>query len=413
MKFVHCADVHLDSPLRGLEAYEGAPVEEMRGATRTAFENVVDLCIDEEADLLLIAGDLFDRDWPDFNTGLFLVRSLARLREAGVRVCIVYGNHDAVGAITKTLPWPENTVIFRASRPKTLVLEEIGVAIHGQSFATPSVTENLAAGFPNAISGLVNIGLLHTSLDGREGHEPYAPCTVTDLTRLGYAYWALGHVHTFETVMTDPHVVFPGCTQGRHARETGPKGCVVVEATDGEVLSVERRITDVARWEIIEVDVSEAATLDDVRAKLASVLREVIADAEGRLAAVRVGIVGEGAAIEAASRRGAAWEQDVRALGIEIGGGGLWIEKVRMTRRTPMALDVSDEALGDLAAVLDALREDPGQLLSFEKITSLAQRLPAQVFDEGGEGGPADRAWLEERLIEASDLALARLTGED
>ncbi len=121
MKFIHAADVHLDSPLHGLERYEGAPVAEMRGATRRALENLVDLCRDERADFLLLAGDLYDGDWRDFGTGLFFAAQMVRLREAGVRVFVVRGNHDAASRITRSLRLPDNVHVFASRRPETVV----------------------------------------------------------------------------------------------------------------------------------------------------------------------------------------------------------------------------------------------------------------------------------------------------
>jgi len=79
-RFIHAADIHLDSPLRGLDRYDGAPVEEIRGATRRALENLVDVCLAERVAFLLIAGDIYDGDWKDYNTGLFFHRQMSRLR---------------------------------------------------------------------------------------------------------------------------------------------------------------------------------------------------------------------------------------------------------------------------------------------------------------------------------------------
>ncbi|MCU0723068.1 MAG: DNA repair exonuclease, partial [Planctomycetes bacterium] len=231
-KFVHAADVHLDSPLRGLERYETAPAEALRNASRRALENLVRLALDEGAAFVLLAGDLYDGDWRDYNTGLFFTRQVARLREGGVPVFLAAGNHDAHSRITKALRLPDNAHVFSSKKPETRRLEALGVAVHGQSYAAPEVKDNLAAGFPDALPGLFNVGLLHTALDGRPGHAPYAPCTVDQLRSKGYRYWALGHVHQAEEVSRSPHVVFPGCVQGRHARETGPKGCRLV-AVDG------------------------------------------------------------------------------------------------------------------------------------------------------------------------------------
>ena len=239
MKFVHAADIHLDSPLRGLERYEGAPIEAVRSATRDALANLVQTAIDESVDLVLIAGDLYDGDWKDYNTGLFLVAQLRRLHEAGIRVLLISGNHDAASRITRALRLPESVTVFATSRPETVVLGDLEVAVHGQGYASQAVTCDLSVDYPEPVPGCFNIGLLHTSADGREGHEPYAPCTVPSLVARGYDYWALGHVHRREVLHRDPWIVFPGNLQGRHVRETGAKGATLVTVEDRRVVSVD------------------------------------------------------------------------------------------------------------------------------------------------------------------------------
>ncbi len=266
MRFIHCADLHLDSPLRGLERYEGAPAQDMREATRRSFTNIIDLALEREVDFVLVAGDVFDGDWLDFNTGLFFANQLRRLADADIRVFIVRGNHDALSKISKAVPLPKNVHVFKSSKPETVVDENLGYAIHGQSFTTAAVIDDLAAQYPDAHSGLLNIGLLHTALSGREGHEPYAPTTPEKLASKGYHYWALGHVHNREVVRENPWIVFPGNSQGRNAREIGEKGCIVVEgdAEDG-IRSVEFVATDVARWQHLTIDATDVTTLDDLQ----------------------------------------------------------------------------------------------------------------------------------------------------
>ena len=258
LKFIHAADIHLDSPLLKLDAYEGAPTGEIRGATRRAFENLVQTAIDEKVAFVLIAGDLYDGDWKDYNTGLYFVSRMGRLREAGIPVFIVAGNHDAASTITKSLRLPENVHVFPADRPATLRLDGMDVAVHGQSFGTPAVKTDLARSYPPAVPGCFNVGLLHTCATGREGHEPYAPCTLETLREKGYDYWALGHVHRREVLLEDPPVVFAGNTQGRHARETGPKGCVLVSVDDAGRPNLDFRPLDVVRWEAAAVDAAGA-----------------------------------------------------------------------------------------------------------------------------------------------------------
>src|SRR5690554_5608822 len=203
-RFIHAADIHLDSALHGLERYEGAPVEEIRSATRRAFDNLVELAIDEQVAFVLLAGDLYDGDWKDYNTGLYFSERMGRLREAGIRVFMIAGNHDAASQITKHLRLPDNVKAFSTHSPETAFVEELSVAIHGQGFVSRAVTDDLSQAYPPGDAQLFNIGLLHTCLDGKPGHEPYAPCTVSGLRSKGYQYWALGHVHKREEVSREP-----------------------------------------------------------------------------------------------------------------------------------------------------------------------------------------------------------------
>ena len=229
MKFLHAADLHIDSPLRGLSAYEGAPVEQIRGATRRAVENLVDAAISHGVDLVVIAGDVFDGDWKDYSTGLFWIAQLARLEATRIPVVFVAGNHDAASEISRRLRLPPNVTQLSSAKPETKRFDDLNVAVVGQGYSTKAVSADLAAAYPLADPGLFTIGLLHTSLDGRPNHASYAPTTIDTLRSRGYQYWGLGHVHQREAVLTDPWVVFPGNLQGRHARDRAECGQVALE----------------------------------------------------------------------------------------------------------------------------------------------------------------------------------------
>lgn len=277
-EFIHAADIHLDSPLRGLERYEGAPVDEIRLATRRALENLVQLALERKVAFVLVAGDLFDGDWKDYNTGLFFAKQMSRLREGNIPVFILKGNHDAANKMTRSLKMPDNVQIFSHSKPQTFRLEEHNVAIHGQSFSTSAVTKNLAEDYPKADAGSFNIGVLHTCATGRDGHENYAPCSMSDLLGKGYDYWALGHVHKREVLNTEPLIVFPGNIQGRHIKETGPKGCTVVSVDDKNRATETFEDLSVFRWEHCVVNIGGATTGDDVLAQLEETLAQVVHD---------------------------------------------------------------------------------------------------------------------------------------
>ena len=374
MRFVHAADIHLDSPLTGLDRYEGAPVDEFRSATRGALQNLVKLCIEEGAKLLLIAGDLYDGGWPDYNTGLFFAKQMAKLRDAGVRVAVIAGNHDAASVITRTLPWPENVHVFSTKKPETWALDDLGVVIHGQGFATRKVTEDLAAAYPDPVAGVLNIGLLHTALDGRAGHDTYAPTTADALARKGYAYWALGHVHAREIVREDPWVVFPGNLQGRHIRETGAKGAMVVDVKGTKIASVEHRALDVVRWAMCEVDASPAKTEDDVLGLVEEKLLATSEAAEGRPVAARVHVFGASDAHAAIRGDVDDFESKTRAIGIRV--GDLWVEKVIVRTKPRADAGAGSEAAQLLAKEIAGLRGSPELAQILERIR---EKLPAEL----------------------------------
>ena len=213
IRFIHAADPHLDSPLRGLEAHEGAPVAVLRGATRRAFENLVNLAIDEGEDFLVIAGDLYDGDWKDYSTGLFFRGQMARLKQKGIPVYLIAGNHDAASVISKKLSLPDNVHVFSTRTVESKQVDVLPVVIHGRGFPHRAVPENLAEEYTAAVAGKFNLGLLHTSLTGRPGHDTYAPCSENDLRDKGYDYWALGHIHQPEVISEDPWIVFAGNCQ--------------------------------------------------------------------------------------------------------------------------------------------------------------------------------------------------------
>ena len=416
-RFIHAADIHLDSPLRGLANYETAPAEVIRNACRRAFENLVDLAIDKEVSFVLLAGDLYDRDWKDFNTGIFMSRQVGRLDKAGIRVLAVTGNHDAANQITKALTLPNNMVFFPTSKPRTEELDGLQVAVHGQGFRTRHVNENLASGYPNALEGMFNIGLLHTSLDGREGHADYAPCTAQDLRSKGYQYWALGHVHKFEVVERDPWIVFPGCVQGRNIRETGPKGCVLVTVEDGAVASAEPRYLDVMRWELCTVDITDVADNAELLDRTREAMINVQSAAEGRPIAMRVRLEGETTANEIAARP-VQVEQQIRALAAELGDEDLWVEKVQFAASRKLDLAKVLEEDGPLASLLREILtevEDAGDIDGLgEIVADIRQKLPLEAVSTEM-GLELDSPECIARLVgEAKEMLVGRLlTGGD
>ncbi|HEX4338974.1 MAG TPA: DNA repair exonuclease [Polyangiaceae bacterium] len=384
VKLVHAADLHLDSPMLGLERYPGAPVDEVRGATRRAFEGLVDLCLAEDARLLLIAGDVYDGDWKDYSTGLFFVAQLNRLREIGARVVVVRGNHDAGSQITRHLRLPDHVLELPHARPVTHVFEELGVAVHGQSFRDRSTKSDLASGYPDGIRGALNIGILHTSVTGRPGHDDYAPCTLDTLVRKEYDYFALGHVHRREVLSRAPWVVFPGNLQGRHMKETGPKGATLIDVDGGRVTSVEHRTLDVVRWTVCEVDARDADAPDDVLDRARAALGREVDAAEGRTLAARVVVHGASRAHAALQSHAERWEAELRAAATEF-PDELFLERVVLDTRAELDVERLAErrdALGQVARAMLTLRTDADARSSLlAELGDLKAKLPSEVRD--------------------------------
>ncbi|QDU36964.1 putative metallophosphoesterase YhaO [Maioricimonas rarisocia] len=413
-RFIHAADIHLDSPLRGLEQYEGAPVDEIRSATRRALERLVQLAIEEQVAFVLIAGDLYDGDWTDYNTGLFFNSQMTRLKEAEIPVFLISGNHDAANRMTRSLKLPDNVVMFPHDAPATEVLEEFGVAIHGQSFATQAVTEDLSQSYPPARSGLVNIGVLHTSATGREGHENYAPCTVEGLKTRGYDYWALGHVHTREELNESPHVIFPGNIQGRHIRETGPKGCYLCTVENDRTIVPEFRTLDVFRWELANVDLGGVDSADDLPGVVAESLRACREAADGLPLAVRVELTGETAVHDELLGERERWTNEIRSIALDAGSGAIWVEKVRI-RTSPVRVETpvepaGDDPMGELAEILEGLRTGPAAFETYDiDFRKLPSKLPTDLRELLAVNDPD---WCRSIVDEAESLLHHTLRGK-
>lgn len=415
VKFVHAADLHIDSPLRGLGKYEGAPSGRLRAATRRALENLVALCIEEKAAFLLLAGDVFDGGWKDFSTGLFFATQMSRLREASVPVVIVRGNHDAASAITKnlTLRLPDNVKELSSKKPETIELAAAGVAIHGQSFPQRATTDDLAARYPDAVRGAFNIGLLHTCVEGREGHDSYAPTSLETMRAKGYDYWALGHVHAREVLSREPWIVFPGNLQGRHAKETGPKGASLVTVEDGAVKSVEHRALDVVRWEQVIVDASEASDAFDVVDRAREALKKKGESCPDLLLAARIIVRGTTRANGAIRNDLDQFVAQLRASASDLLGDGIWVEKIKIETRSMFDLaQVREEpgAVGHLARRLVAIKDDPKELAALAAVfAELEKKLPSELREGEGAIELTSAATLRAVVEDVEQTLLSRL----
>jgi DNA repair exonuclease SbcCD nuclease subunit len=382
-RFIHAADIHIDSPLRGLSVRDGSAGARIRLATRTAFERLISTAIEEEVAFLVIAGDLYDGDWRDFHTGLFFVEQMGRLANANIQAFVLFGNHDAESQITRRLPLPPNVKVFSARKPETNRLDELGVALHGQSFRQRDVMDNLAAGYPEPVPGLFNIGVLHTALDGHTEHASYAPCSLAELLAKGYDYWALGHVHKGQVLHQRPHVVFPGNLQGRHIRETGAKGAHLVTVVDREITEFVSLPCDVVRWARIGVDVSACGSMSDVHDLVRAALEAECADAENRLLACRIELIGRTALHGEFVAMLETLQAEAQAAALGLGEDVAWIERLVVATRAPGKTEAtaqSPEALSQLQEMLAGAPDDEelAQRLSGD-LGEFVRKLPPEI----------------------------------
>ena len=383
-RFIHAADLHLDSPLQGLEVHEGVPAELLRGATRRALENLVQLAIDERVNFLVIAGDVYDGDWKDYSTGLFFRGQMVRLSAQGIPVYLIAGNHDAASVISRKLSLPENVHSFSTRSPETREVVGLPVSIHGRGFPNRAVPENLVTDYPPAVAGRFNLGLLHTSLTGKSGHDTYAPCSEADLRQKDYDYWALGHIHQPEVLGEDPWIVFAGNCQGRHIRETGPRGCRLVTVNDSlHVESAEWRSLDVVRWEELTVDLTGVSAESEALHRVSDAMGHAVASAEGRLVAARISLTGSTPLHGSLHRDGQRWRAELLSRAQDQGADALWIERLKVS--TTPVYDIAQLAGRDALTriVVDQLEEAQAHTTSMpSEIGEMLAVLPPELRAE-------------------------------
>jgi len=380
-RFVHAADLHLDSPLRSLALRDPALAELIGGATRQAFERLVDLCLAERVDALLLAGDLYDGEQSSMKTARLLAGQLRRLDEAGIRVFIIQGNHDAQSPITKQLILPDSVTLF-GGRAGRVEIEPGGmpVAIHGISFTRREAPDSLVPKFGPPVEGAVNIGMLHTSLGGSPGHDTYAPCSPGELRATGFRYWALGHIHVRSVDEGACTIVMPGMPQGRDINEAGPKSATLVTVGDDGGITLEEHRTSIAEFQRVPVDLTQAEDWGDLPGLLSRALERT------RDAAASEHLV---ARLELTGATPLAWRarRDADILRVEAAEraeavGGCWIDKLEIGC-TPPAKDEAGlttsgaDPSGELQSLIeDEILASPGFR---EQAARIAEELRGQL----------------------------------
>lgn len=382
-------------------------------ATRRAFVKIIDLCLDEQVDSLLLAGDLYDGDQTSMKTARFFSEQIRRLHEARIQVFIVRGNHDALSRITKELTFPESVKIFGGRSEAVMVDRTLGdspIAIHGLSFAQPHAPESLVGKYKPAVEGAANIGILHTSLGGAPGHDPYAPCSVADLQRTGFDYWALGHVHKRMVVQGKCSVVMPGMPQGRDINEAGSKSVTLVTISDDRSIQIEERVTSIAQFERLAVDVTGLQDWRDLVGALSKAMEHSRAGVSAEHLVARIRLTGA---------TPLAWRirNDLDLLKAEIDDraaviGACWIEKLEIAcDAQAVSANAGDNPIEELRRLIDdeVILSEAYQAEVISIVEELRGQLPSDCRNILGSTEEAFQAAVVALVREGADDVLARL----
>ena len=419
LRFVHAADLHLDSPFRGIRN-EAPPhvADALHRATFEAYENIISLCLRERVDALLVAGDIYDGADRSLRAQLKFVDGLSRLDAAGIRSFVCHGNHDPLDGWEARLDLPLGCVRFgpEVSSVPVFADDPDRALVHGVSYPTREVRENLTSRFGGPMASGFNIGLLHANVGGNTDHDSYASCSVADLVETGMDYWALGHVHTRQVLRQErPTVVYPGNSQGRSPRETGERGVYLVEVDDFGGVNLDFRPVDVVRWDELEVSITGLEAEQDLLDAVERELARRIDASEGRRVVCRLTFTGRGQLHGWLRRPGTVEELRERVnQGFAHVQPWLWCERVQA--ETASAVDLvqmagREDFAGDLARLSSSVRDDPGTLVELrDLLRSLYVNSNAGSYLR--EFLPSD-AEMELLLASAEEECLSALTADE
>lgn len=390
MRLLVSADTHLGSPIRSVALRNPELGERLKQASFDTFRDIVDLAISESADALVLAGDIFDNDFPDLKSRAFLITQLMRAGSAGVPTVLIRGNHDALLDHTAYGDLGPNIHLMHKGNPS---VEIAGVMFHGLSFDKSHLANSFLPDYPAPVAGQTNVGLMHTSLGGSPGHDPYAPCSEQDLMAFGYDLWCLGHIHMpFERTSGSVLAVMPGIPQPRHYGERFGGSVAVVTLGDGTP-KIERKDVGHLRFIEVKLDLTESTDQSEVLDLVGAALKD--AQDPARDTAVRLQVITTGYTAE-----------DLCALATEIleSIDRVFIDKVKST---PPQNPNSGKA-DDLSRLMrDELQEAGFLQASSEILDELRSTLPASIRD----ALPADE--LAELLEEAINEVSFSLHGMD
>lgn len=373
--FVHAADLHLDSPFHGLSMIDPQLSDVMINATFKAYNNIIDLCIEKNADFLLISGDIYDSADKSLYAQLKFLDGLKRLSQAGIAAYITHGNHDPLSGWSANLTWPDNVKVFSGDDVEMVSVEKNGqvvAVINGISYRTRHIQENLAKRFQQKGSDSpFTIGMLHCTVGSGEGHDPYAPCSIQDLKETNYDYWALGHIHYPQVLETEPYIVYSGNPQGRDLGELGERGCMLVEVNKKGNANLDFVPVDSVRWQVEELLVNELGSEADLIEMLEEKMDVLSEAADGRYLICRFILRGRNPL-----KRFLVKDEYLNGIVQHLrddhngGPGSVWVERLKDETSFPFDREnllSRDNFISDILSIIDELCSESGELKELDR----------------------------------------------
>ncbi len=413
-RFVHTADLHLDSPLKSLALRDPELKRQVGIATRETFTRIVNLCIEEKVDALLIAGDLYDSDQNSMHTARYLANQMQRLDKEGIRVFIIKGNHDAGSVITGQLIFPDSVKIFSIKAETVNITKgDLNIAIHGVSFPNRPVPESLVPKFPNPSQGMFNIGMLHTSLGGAQGHDTYAPSNINELQQVGYDYWALGHIHKQSCHTGETTVVMPGIPQGRNIGEDGEKAVSLVSVDETGIPDLQQVSLSVLQFERVKIDISDITEWRELVETIHKSIQQLMQTLSHKIYVLRLSLVGTTDLNWRIRRDSEILLEEARRIVDD--NHEFWIEKVEIDTQGK-AINDNKAYVGALAnlAFLENMETSPSVQKEIEDYTeTILRALPPPSKKVLGDTEDERNKIIEELLKEGISDTLAYLRNPD
>ena len=418
IKFIHCADLHIDSPFKGISDINEDLREILYNSTFQSFRNIVDLAIENKVHAVLIAGDVYDGADKSLKAQLRFREELKRLSDNGIPSFIVAGNHDPLDSWSASIEWPEMAHFFGGDKVAKfpLIIEEETVAeIYGISFPKQNVTDNLALQFDRENDKVPAIAILHTNIGENTGHKSYAPATVEDLKSRKMDYWALGHVHTQKLLSENsPVILYPGNAQARNPRELSKKGCTLVEMGKDGSCELTHHSTDIVRYQVASIDISDLSTLDEVIESVRSTCAGISSNMDGRHSIIRLILQGR-TTINNEVRKGNNLSDIIDSVREYFGGNSpiIWLENITLNTAGVYDVDAlrgGKDFIADIIGLYDEISTGNAEALS--NIREIIKPLT-----ESWGGAKHIDEFSEEELIklaeEARDWTLDQMVGDE